>query len=242
MEGGSGGLLNRAARVRIPPGALTDVSEEPRYIPAARWRVFSRVYDPMLALTMREGHFRRAMRDRVDAALPHGGRVLDVGCGTGTFAISLAASRPDVEVIGIDGDPEILALARAKRGADAVEWREGLAGELPFEDGSFDVVTTSLVLHHLLREQKREAMAEARRVLKSGGGFVIADWGRPHDPLMSGAFWVSQAIDGFDRTADHRAGRLPRFLEEAGFTGVERFDRLRTVAGSLDLLVARDAG
>jgi ubiquinone/menaquinone biosynthesis C-methylase UbiE len=219
---------------------LTDVSEKPRYIPAARWRVFSRVYDPMLALTMREGHFRKAMRERVEEALPRGGSVLDVGCGTGTFAISLAASRPDAEVIGIDGDPEILALARAKRGADAVEWREGLAGELPFEDGSFDVVTTSLVLHHLLREQKREAMAEARRVLKPGGGFFIADWGRPHDPLMSGAFWVSQAIDGFDRTADHRAGRLPRFLKEAGFAAVERFDRLRTVAGSLDLLAARD--
>ncbi len=216
------------------------MSAEPSYIPAARWRVFTRIYDPVLALTMREGRFRKAMRERVEEALPRGGSVLDLGCGTGTFAISLAASRPDAEVVGIDGDPEILELARAKQGANAVEWREGLAGSLPFEQGRFDVVTTSLVLHHLLPAQKREAMAEAKRVLKPGGGFFIADWGRPHDPLMSGAFWVSQAIDGFERTADHRAGRLPRFLEEAGFTGVERFDRLRTVAGSLDLLAARD--
>ena len=216
------------------------MSDEPSYIPAARWRVFSRIYDPVLALTMREGRFRKAMRDRVEEALPRGGSVLDLGCGTGTFAISLAASRPDAEVIGIDGDPEILELARAKDGAEAVEWREGLAGALPFEEHRFDVVTTSLVLHHLLPAQKREAMAEAKRVLKPGGGFFVADWGRPHDPLMSGAFWVSQAIDGFERTADHRAGRLPRFLEEAGFTGVERFDRLRTMAGSLDLLAARD--
>lgn len=216
------------------------MSAEPSYIPAARWRVFSRIYDPVLALTMREGRFRNALRERVEEALPRGGSVLDLGCGTGTFAISLAASRPDAEVVGIDGDPEILELARAKQGANAVEWREGLAGSLPFEQGRFDVVTTSLVLHHLLPAQKREAMAEAKRVLKPGGGFFIADWGRPHDPLMSGAFWVSQAIDGFERTADHRAGRLPRFLEEAGFTGVERFDRLRTVAGSLDLLAARD--
>jgi ubiquinone/menaquinone biosynthesis C-methylase UbiE len=211
---------------------------EPRYIPAARWRVFSRVYDPVLALTMREGRFRKAMQERVEAALPHGGNVLDVGCGTGTFAIALAASRPDAEVIGIDGDAEILSIAKAKDGADAVDWREGLAGALPFDDGSVDVVTTSLVLHHLLPEQKREAMAEARRVLKPRGRFFIADWGRPHDPLMSGAFWVSQAIDGFDRTADHRAGRLPEFLDQAGFAEIDRFDRLRTVAGSLDLLAA----
>lgn len=218
------------------------MSEEPRYIPAARWRVFSRVYDPVLALTMREGRFRKAMRERVEAALSRNGRVLDVGCGTGTFAISVAASRPDAEVIGIDGDPEILALARAKAGADAVEWREGLAGALPFEEGSVDVVTSCLVLHHLLPEQKREAMTEVRRVLKPGGDFVLTDWGRPHDPVMSAAFWVSQAIDGFDRTADHRAGRLPQLLEGAGFGEVERYDRLRTVAGSLDLLAARDGG
>jgi ubiquinone/menaquinone biosynthesis C-methylase UbiE len=211
---------------------------EPRYIPAARWRVFSRLFDPVLALTMPERRFRGAMQRRVEAALPQGGTAVDVGAGTGTFAIGLASQRPDAKVTGIDGDPEILSLARAKSGAAAVEWREGLAERLPFDEGSVDVVTMSLVLHHLLPEQKRAAMAEARRVLKPGGSFQIADWGRPHDPLMSALFFVSQAVDGFDRTADHRAGRLPEFLREAGFGGIERYDRLRTPAGSLELLAA----
>ena len=211
---------------------------EPQYIPAARWRVFSRVYDPVLALTMREGRFRAAMRDRVDAALPQGGSVFDVGCGTGTFAIALAASRSDAQVTGIDGDAEILARARAKAGADAVQWRQGLAGELPFADGSFDVVTMSLVLHHLLPSQKREALAEIRRVLKPGGSFQIADWGPPHDPLMSAVFYVSQAIDGFARTAEHRAGHVPALLKQAGFEEAERYERLRTAGGSLDLFAA----
>jgi SAM-dependent methyltransferase len=212
---------------------------EPKYIPAARWRVFSRVYDPVLALTMRERRFRAAMRERVSGALPQGGTVVDVGCGTGTFAIGLAAARPDANVIGVDGDPEILARARAKRGAGSVEWRDGLAGALPLPGAGADVVTISLVLHHLLPAQKREALAEIRRVLKPGGSFQIADWGEPHDPAMSALFFVSQAIDGFDRTADHRAGRIPAMLRNAGFADVERYERLRTVAGSLELLSAR---
>ncbi len=211
---------------------------EPRYIPAARWRVFSRIYDPVLALTMRERRFRTAMRQRVAAALPYGGTAVDVGCGTGTFAIGLAAERPDAKVVGVDGDPEILARARAKEGSGPVEWLEGLAGALPLPDSSADVVTMSLVLHHLLPDQKREAMAEIRRVLTSGGSFQITDWGPPHDPAMSAIFYVSQAIDGFDRTADHRAGRLPAMLHEAGFQDVERHERLRTAFGSLDLLSA----
>ena len=211
---------------------------DPQYIPAARWRALSRVYDPVLALTMREGHFRAAMRGRVDATLPQGGSVLDVGCGTGTFAIAFAARRPDAQVTGIDGDAEILARARAKAGSEAVEWREGLAGELPFVDDSVDVVTMSLVLHHLLPAQKREALAEIRRVLKPGGSLHLTDWGPPQDPLMSAVFYVSQAIDGFERTAEHRAGRLPALLSEAGFSEAERYERLRTAGGSLDLFAA----
>jgi ubiquinone/menaquinone biosynthesis C-methylase UbiE len=159
---------------------VSRVSAEPGCIPAIRWRVFSRAYDPVLALTMREGRFRAEMRERVEDALPRGGIVLDIGCDTGTFAIVLARRRPDARVIGIDGDAEILARAKAKPDAAAVEWQEGLAGELPFADESVDVVTMSLVLHHLLPGQKREA----------------------------------------------------------GFREVERYDRLRTAFGSLDLLAA----
>jgi ubiquinone/menaquinone biosynthesis C-methylase UbiE len=211
---------------------------EPRYIPAARWRIFSRLYDPVLALTMRERRFRALMMERVEAELPSGGTAVDVGCGTGTFALALAARRGDARVVGIDGDAEILGFARAKPGSGEVEWQEGLAQKLPLPDASADVVTTSLVLHHLLPEDKREALAEARRILKPGGHLHIADWGSPSDPLMSALFLVSQAIDGFDRTSDHRAGRLPAFVAEAGFEPVESYGRLRTAAGTIELLTS----
>lgn len=212
---------------------------EPRYIPAARWRVFSRLYDPILALTMRERRFRGLMLERVEADLSEGGTAVDIGCGTGTFALALAKRRPDAEVIGVDGDREILDLARAKPGATAIDWREGLAQEAPVPNGAADVATTSLVLHHLLPEDKRKALAEAKRILKPGGRLHIADWGPPSDPIMSAAFFVAQAIDGFDRTADHRAGRLPSFVTDAGFGSVKRYGALRTAFGNIELLTAR---
>ncbi len=211
---------------------------ETRYVPAAGRRVFTRLYDPVLARTMREKRFRGEMLRRLEADLPERGTVVDVGCGTGTFALALKERRPAARVVGVDGDEEILGLAQAKAGAAGIEWREGLAQELPAPTASADVVTTSLVLHHLLPDDKRRALAEMKRILKPGGRLHIADWGRPSDPLMSGLFYVVQIADGFDRTADHRAGRLPAFVEEAGFGYVERYGRLRTGFGVLDLLRA----
>lgn len=209
------------------------------YVPATRWRIFTRLYDPVLAIAMQERRFRSLMQARVSADLPAGGTAVDVGCGTGTFGIALAAERPDAQVIGVDGDKEILAIARTKPGAGAVEWREGLAQETTLAEHSADVVTMSLVLHHLLPQDKERALSEARRVLKPGGHLHIADWGPPHDPLISALFFASQALDGFERTRDHRAGRLPEFIAEAGFGPAERYGRFRTVAGSLDLLAAQ---
>lgn len=214
---------------------------QPRYIPAARWQVFSRLYDPILALAMRERRFRSLMIDRVEADLTPGGTVVDVGCGTGTFALALAARRADANVTAIDGDAKILSLARGKAGAGALDWREGLAQELPLPSASTDVVTISLVLHHLLAADKHRALSEARRILRPGGRIHIADWGRPTDPLMSALFYVVQAIDGFDRTRNHRDGRLPAFVAAADFTGIERYGALRTGLGSIELLRAARA-
>lgn len=213
---------------------------EARYVPATRWRAFTRLYDPILATAMREGRWRWEMLRRLESELPQRATVVDIGCGTGTFALALKERRPDARIVGVDGDEEILALARAKAGASEIEWREGLAQEAPVESGSADLVTISLVLHHLLPEDKRRALAEARRILKPTGRLHVADWGRPSDPLMSAAFFVAQAIDGFDRTADHRAGRLPAFIAGAGFGSVESYGRFRTGFGLVELLRAGD--
>jgi ubiquinone/menaquinone biosynthesis C-methylase UbiE len=209
-----------------------------RYVPAAGLRSLTRFYDPIIAATMRERLFRGRLSQQVLADLPAEARIADVGAGTGTFAIALAAAAPTASVVAIDGDPEVLAIARAKRGAAAVEWKRGLAGELPLADGSCERVAMSLLLHHLDADGKRVALAEAHRVLRPGGGLHIADWGKPQDPLMGASLFTLALFDGFDGIRDHAAGRLSLFIEGAGFTEVRRHDRLRTVGGSLELLSA----
>jgi ubiquinone/menaquinone biosynthesis C-methylase UbiE len=212
-----------------------------RYVPAAGRAGLTGLYDPIVALTMREPRWRPALLDRVSDRVLPSGTVLDVGAGTGSFAIALAAARPDLTVIGVDGDPEVLARARAKNGAETVDWREGLAGELPFAPAAADAVTMSLVLHHLVPDAKRAALADIHRVLRPGGWLQVADWGRPRGPLPRAGFAVLRVLDGFEVTRDHAAGRLGDLIAEAGFEAPQTWKRLPTVWGTLELISARRA-
>jgi ubiquinone/menaquinone biosynthesis C-methylase UbiE len=207
-----------------------------RYVPAAGRPTFTRFYDTIVALTMREATFRGRLLAQILDGLAPGAAVVDVGCGTGTLAIALATG--GAEVIGVDGDPEVLALAHAKPGAEAVQWRKGLATALPLPGAGADRVVMSLLLHHLEAGAKRTALAEASRVLRPGGRLHVADWGRPRDPVMRVAARALQRVDGPDGLRENLDGAVPALLADAGFTAVAVHDRLRTAWGSLELLSA----
>lgn len=102
-----------------------------------------------------------------------GERALDVATGTGNTALALAEAGADV--VGVDVSPAMLAQARARTDEEgvAVEFREGAAESLPFEDGAFDLVTARHAPHHF-RDVSR-FLAEVHRVLRPGGRFVMAD-------------------------------------------------------------------
>ncbi|MGI8623365.1 MAG: class I SAM-dependent methyltransferase [Solirubrobacteraceae bacterium] len=219
----------------------TAVERAERYVPAGGRVGPTRLYDATIAVTMREDRWRPLLRDRVLNPVPIAGHVVDVGAGTGTLAIALASARPDVAVTAIDGDAEILALARAKDGANPVHWRRGLADDLRLPTASADAAVMSLVLHHLSFEAKQRALTEVARVLRPNGRLHIADWGRPATPLLRASFFVLQLIDGFEGTRDHAAGRVPELVRAVGFSDVHRYRRLRTAWGSLELLEARRA-
>lgn len=109
--------------------------------------------------------------------LEPGERVVDVGSGAG-FDSFLAAGHvgPGGRVVGVDMTPEMLAKARAtaaELGMDHVEFRQGLAEELPVEDSWADVVISNGVIN--LCPDKRAVLEEIRRVLRPGGHLQFAD-------------------------------------------------------------------
>ena len=208
------------------------------YVPAAGRQAFTRLYDPVVALTMREAAWRPALVERVAASLAPGGVVVDVGAGTGALALPIAARRADARVVAVDGDERVLEIARAKPGADAVDWRHGLAGRLPLADGEADAAVVSLVLHHLTPDARRAALADVLRVLRPGGTLHVADWGRPQGWLPRLGFAALRLLDGRENTQEHADGRLAAIVAEAGFARVEVTRRLWTAWGTLELLSA----
>ena len=87
-----------------------------------------------------------------------GMKILDLGCGTGTLTLMIQRAYPDVNITGLDGDVEVLDIARKKSHGVDVQWDEGLASSLPYPDSFFDRVVTSLVIHHLTTADKRRAL------------------------------------------------------------------------------------
>lgn len=206
------------------------------YIPALGYDVLTRFYDPLIRWFLREATFKNALIEQAQIAPRH--RVLDVGCGTGTLTLMTKHAVPTAEVIGIDGDPRILAIARAKAGHVAVQFDEGLATALPYPDASFDRIMTSLVLHHLPTTDKERTFAEMRRVLRPGGELHIADWAKPVGFLARTAFKAVQLLDG-PTTRDNVEGRIPVMVAGAGFVDVTETRTFQTVGGTIGLLRAR---
>jgi ubiquinone/menaquinone biosynthesis C-methylase UbiE len=173
-------------------------------------------YDLLVWLLTHGRH--RAFRDRlVDLARLTGGEsVLDVGCGTGSLAI--AAKRhvgASGHVVGIDASPEMIARARAKalRAGIEVSFDSAVAEALPFPDGQFDVVVSTLMLHHLPPRLRRQCAREIRRVSKPGGRALVVDFARAQSR--------SGLLAHFHRHGHVDPREVASHLDAAGFRCVE---------------------
>jgi len=107
-----------------------------------------------------------------DAAnIAPGQRVLDVACGTGALTVAVAARvSPGGAALGLDANPEMLAVARRKHAG--IEWHAGRAESLPFADASFDSVVSQFGL--MFFDDRVAALREMQRVLRPGGHLAVA--------------------------------------------------------------------
>jgi ubiquinone/menaquinone biosynthesis C-methylase UbiE len=197
-------------------------------------------YDRAIRRWTREMRWRDAMIELL-AARP-GETVIDVGCGTGSFAVMLKAAAPGVRVIGIDPDEEALAIARAKgraAGAD-IQWERGFARDIGSR--SADAVTSSLMFHQVPMAEKRAGLAAMHAALRPGGRLVIADYGRQQG-LMRLLFRLTiQRLDGVTDTQPNADGMLPQLVRAAGFDNVRESARIHTITGTIALIIADRPG
>ena len=173
-------------------------------------------YD-LLVWLLTHGRARKLRERMADLAhLAAGESVLDVGCGTGSLAM-VAKHRVGArgKVFGIDASPAMIARARSKARSARVDvsFENAVAESLPFLDAQFDVVLSTLMLHHLPRKLRQQCAGEIRRVLKPGGRVLVVDFARP------------QSRSGF-LAHFHRHGHVdPRdvisLLDEAGFRCID---------------------
>lgn len=213
------------------------MSEE-TFTPALGRLAPARFFDYVVALT-RERLWRSLtvmhLAPRPDDA------ILDVGCGTGSLALLAARVEPQAKVVGLDPDPEILAVAGGKDAQARVRWLTGMGDALVDSVGgeSMDAVMSSLVLHQCPLAVKRAILESMFAVLRPGGRLVITDFGLQRTRLMRLAFKFVQFADGKTDTQPNADGVLPELISSVGFADVREADVVSTINGSISIYVAR---
>ncbi len=181
-----------------------------------RWAPF---YDTLVnVFTL--GQIGRLRAMTVDLAqIKPGDSLLDVGCGPGSVTIPAKIRLGQSgQAAGIDPAPEMIAFARRKAAGKGlqIDFRVGVIEALPFPDASFDVVTASLMIHHLPPPLQRLGLNEVQRVLKPGGSLLIADFMRPSDSLLGHLVAAFSMHHGLKFGIED----LPALLENSNFSQV----------------------
>ncbi|WP_375487521.1 class I SAM-dependent methyltransferase [uncultured Mycobacterium sp.] len=195
-----------------PHSAIMAIGKRHDYLPAAGRDIFLPGYD-LLARVLGMSKAYNALI--AQAELADARRVLEIGCGTGNVSIRAKRAHPATELVGCDPDPLALARARRKaRGLRGISFDRAYAQKLPYADGEFDRVLSSMMWHHLPDDAKADAAAEVFRVLHPGGRLHLVDVGgamTTHDGLAARRMLRTHHVAG------NLGDSIPRLLRTAGF-------------------------
>lgn len=197
-----------------------------KFIPAARFSILTPFFDFLLNITGLGSKYRRWVRKQFVDELKIGSKVLDAGSGTGTIAIELKGLKPNIDLSAVDIDSSIIEISKKKaiKAKQVIKWITASLTKLPFEDKSFDLAYSSLVTHHLNKNQKLLAFNELYRVLKPGSALYVCDIGESKYSLVPIASWFA-AI--FEEGKENYDGQIPQMLKDAGFSKVEYLSHYR---------------
>jgi ubiquinone/menaquinone biosynthesis C-methylase UbiE len=155
------------------------------------------------------------------ANIKKGEKILDVGCGTGSYAVLARQITGETGyVAGIDISTKMLDIARNKNNKYGlnIDYIEASIDKLPFSENHFDCVMSTLMFHHLPVNIKRKGLKEIYRVLKPDGRLFFLDFAKPHGilgylmfPFM--LFMKSTRVQVF--------GKLPEYFKESEFTKIK---------------------
>ncbi|MGY1640038.1 class I SAM-dependent methyltransferase [Geodermatophilus sp. SYSU D00703] len=190
--------------------------EEREFLPGMARGWLLPLYDPM-SRVLGVDRIHRRLVDQVE--LRPGQRVLEIGCGTGSLLLAAKQAQPEAVAVGLD--PDLAALARARRKARrrglAVQLDRGYADALPYPDGSLDVVLSSFMLHHLPDDQRESAMREVVRVLRPGGALHLVDVGGGENPVHGR---IRSRGHRHEHSRPHAVDGIPDLLRRNGFPDV----------------------
>lgn len=181
----------------------------------------ARAYEVMSTLLF-AGRRRRVFTRLVElsGARP-GDRVLDVGCGPGYLTrLAAGAVGPGGTALGIDPSPTVIRYAQRVTRQDNCAFQLGVAEALEAPEASFDVVVSSLMIHHLPDDLRPRAITEILRVLRPGGRLLIADF-RPPGSRVGGHLIGALAGPAMQHNPIHL---LEPVIRDAGFAVQDRGD------------------
>lgn len=155
-----------------------------------------------------------------------GGRILDVGCGTGTLTRTIAAAlqdRPGSLVMGIDAAPRMIEVARRKAGGIRnIAFEAAPAEQLPFDDTTFHGAVSTMFFHHIDAELKVRALDEIWRTLRPGGSVLIADVAPPTTWFGSVCAWSGYLLFQQPEIRENIRGVLERAFGQSRFRAWKR--------------------